>query len=431
VGRLLKAISICVVSIAPVMLAYAQSQPPPTIVANDPDFTAFIGDQMNWPEAWYFQQQKEITEGPNYEEVDVVVLDDGIDSTQPDLAGQCRTDLFVNLAGDGVSATDPYVGIHGTAMAGNICALVNNGLFVASAAGLIPGRVKLISVRWTDGSTIGSPETVRAGLQYVLNLVAAGINVRLVNWSAGETDDDPAATQALLTSLRDNGVVVLTPAGSSMLGTYANQPQFSVVSQMELDPTGEAPELHSNGIPFGNLAVPGGVINNIIPIHSADGGSGSGLETGEAGVSDSTAFASGCLAALIQYGPEKDPLRALRRLELTGTMFPALVGHSDFGRIDLYAAMTASVSLPPAPNITTVTYNGAKKVIVRGQNFGKNPGVIINGVDVSALITSSTTRVIKIKGSPGALGVKPGNINTVTVNGGVGQGSSQPIETKF
>jgi thermitase len=427
----------CIVGITAVLVAlgltagrvraFAQGQPPQTITPNDPHFTTRVGDQMTWPAAWAFQQQKESQAGPNYSEVDVAVLDTGVDWTHPDLQGQCRTDLFANLVGDGVSDTNPFVGIHGTFMAGNICALVNNGLFVASAAGLIPGRVKVISIRViAEGGSV-VPGIVRQGLQRVLDLVARGINIKLINFSAGGSDDDPAATQVLLNQLRNRGVVVLTPAGSSMLGTYANDPRYSVVSQMQLDVTGEAPELHSNGVPFGNLAVAGGEINGIGPIHSADGGTSDGWGTGE-GVSNSTSLAAGSLAALIAYGPEKDPLRALRCLELTATMFPGLAGHTDFGRIDLYAALTSQVPLPPPPGVGSVSYNGGRKVTIRGQGFGDNPGVIINGVDVSGLITGNNDRVIKLKGSVAALAIQSGTMNTVTVCGGVGVGSSVPVQ---
>jgi hypothetical protein len=412
------------------------AQAPQTINPDDPDYTSRIGDQMNWPEAWYFEQQMNAATGPNFDEVDVVILDTGVDPTDPDLVGQCRTDLFENVSGDGLPPLNICTALHGTSMAGNADALTNNGQFVASAPGLIPGTVKIISIKWNNGQT-GNPDNARQGLQDVLTLkltpqgpdnVPLAPNIKVVSFSSEEEDDNPTATQSVLTQLRDAGVAVLSPP-LGMVGTYANDPRFSVISLLELDQTGEAPYLDSDaGVTYGNLGVPGNGVNLIIPITDPclGPGSGSGLETGDGGVSSSVSLAAGCLAALIQWGPEKDALRAVRRLELTATMFDGLKGHADYGRIDLYAALTAPVELPAAPVIADLTYNG-KKLVIRGKGFGKEPGVMINGVDVSTMIVSSTKTVIKLKGSAEALGLQSAASATIIVNGGVGIGSSQQM----
>ncbi|MFY9610253.1 MAG: hypothetical protein WAU45_16770 [Blastocatellia bacterium] len=71
------------------------------------------------------------------------------------------------------------------------------------------------------------------------------------------------------------------------------------------------------------------------------------------------------------------------------------------------------------PLISSVTFDGAKKLLIQGHRFGTSPRVVINSVDVSSHIRASSDSLIKLKGK--ALSLNLGNLgfsnssNTVLV----------------
>ncbi|HET9532767.1 MAG TPA: hypothetical protein VFQ92_20600 [Blastocatellia bacterium] len=66
------------------------------------------------------------------------------------------------------------------------------------------------------------------------------------------------------------------------------------------------------------------------------------------------------------------------------------------------------------PVISSVEYDGKKKVTVRGSLFGASPRVLINSIDMSSRVKSASDSSIKIKAKPGVLGLSPGD-NSVQV----------------
>lgn len=118
------------------------------------------------------------------------------------------------------------------------------------------------------------------------------------------------------------------------------------------------------------------------------------------------------------YGDRTDALQAA--LTESGQAFTDFVRGI---RVSLLAreesSATVRVSLN-VPVIGSVNYNGGKKIVVVGNRFGSSrPQVMINGVDRSEFILAFSEKKIKIKGSPAALGLHPGqnSLQVVTVGG--------------
>ncbi|HYP26136.1 MAG TPA: hypothetical protein VE262_05405 [Blastocatellia bacterium] len=68
------------------------------------------------------------------------------------------------------------------------------------------------------------------------------------------------------------------------------------------------------------------------------------------------------------------------------------------------------------PTISSAAFNGVKKLTISGARFGPEPGVLINGKDVSSRIKSSSDSTISIKGKAAVLGLRQGE-NSIVILG--------------
>jgi subtilisin family serine protease len=154
--------------------------------------------------------------------VTVAILDTGIDTSHPDLAGNLWTNPgeipgngldddgngFVDdvhgadvVNGDG----DPADGLgHGTAVAGIIGGRGNNRAGVSGVA----WRVRLMPVKVLPDQGFGSTATLVAGLRYALSNGA-----RVINMSLNGADRSLALEEAIAAA-EDQGVLVVTSAGN-------------------------------------------------------------------------------------------------------------------------------------------------------------------------------------------------------------------------
>ncbi|SDS64113.1 thermitase Serine peptidase. MEROPS family S08A [Paenibacillaceae bacterium GAS479] len=135
------------------------------------------------------------------ENVIIAVLDTGIDSTHPDLAGKVLAGKdYINPAG---SADDPNG--HGTHVAGIAAARTNKA---AGITGIAPG-VSLLPVRVLDAEGNGTLLNIAAGIRY-----AADMGAHVINLSLG----GPARSWALRSAIRyavSKGAVVVAAAGNT------------------------------------------------------------------------------------------------------------------------------------------------------------------------------------------------------------------------
>ncbi|MEM2216315.1 MAG: S8 family serine peptidase [Nitrososphaerota archaeon] len=144
------------------------------------------------PEAW--------TETVGTESIIIAVIDTGIDYRHPDLAGNIWINPFETVNGvddDGNGYVDDIYGAdtcnddgdpmddhgHGTAVAGVIGALGNNGLGVTG----INWRIKIMALKFADATGSGYTSDAIEAIEYVIGMKRRGINIRITNnsWGGG------------------------------------------------------------------------------------------------------------------------------------------------------------------------------------------------------------------------------------------------------
>jgi hypothetical protein len=76
-----------------------------------------------------------------------------------------------------------------------------------------------------------------------------------------------------------------------------------------------------------------------------------------------------------------------------------------------------------APAIGSASFNGTKKLSISGQGFGSSPRVLINNIDKTDRLKSSSDTSLKLKGKASALGLTSGD-NTIRVVHASGAGSN-------
>ncbi len=144
--------------------------------------------------------------GGGFDQIEVAVIDSGIDRNHPDLEVVGEIDL-VALSGSGVAAPGGDPNGHGTHCAGTIAAIADSD----GVVGVAPG-VALHSVRALNEDGSGFWTDIVAGLEYVLERP----EIRVVNMSLGgpafDDPDDPM--RQAIQRLEQNGVVVVIAAGN-------------------------------------------------------------------------------------------------------------------------------------------------------------------------------------------------------------------------
>ncbi|MEO0600753.1 MAG: S8 family peptidase [Myxococcota bacterium] len=149
--------------------------------------------------------------GPGLDQIQVAVIDTGIDRGHPDLNVVGEIDL-VAMSGSGVAAPGGDPNGHGTHCAGTIAALADGD----GVVGVAPG-VALHAVRVLNEDGAGFWTDIVAGLEYVLERP----EIRVVNMSLGgpaPSDPDDPMRQAIQ-RLEDSGVVVVIAAGNETQNT--------------------------------------------------------------------------------------------------------------------------------------------------------------------------------------------------------------------
>ena len=152
----------------------------------------------------------------------VGVVDTGVQSDHPDLAGQVLGgERFTTNSNTGVTMDPAFDDAgHGTHVAGIIAAVANNGTGITGAA---PG-VKILPVKVLDSSGSGFDSDVARGINWAVLHGAKVINLSLGGCTPGASDTAVANAVA-------NGVMVFAAAGnngnSSSGGCGVNAPVLS------------------------------------------------------------------------------------------------------------------------------------------------------------------------------------------------------------
>ena len=244
----------------------------------------------------------------------VAVIDTGVDATQPDLAGVVRPQIDLV---DGGSSTGDDNG-HGTAVAGVIAALANNGVGGAGVCGVC--SILPIKTMGSDGS--GDLATVAAGI-----VKAADMQARVIDLSLGGPQGLDALAQAIAYA-NSKGAVVVAAAGNSGLAT----PYFpaSYPGVLSVAGSNQSDRLYSWSEygPWIAVSAPG---CNVAPL--LHGGYGQFC-----GTSSATPLVAGLAGIMIAAHPGATNVRVTSAIEKSVKRIGASV---HFGRISAAAALKA------------------------------------------------------------------------------------------
>ena len=244
----------------------------------------------------------------------VAVIDTGVDATQPDLAGVVRPQIDLV---DGGSGTGDDNG-HGTAVAGVIAALANNGV---GGAGVC-GACSILPIKAMGSNGNGDLATVAAGI-----VKAADMHARVIDLSLGGPQGLDALAQAVAYA-KSKGAVVVAAAGNSGLATAffpANYPGVISVAG-----SNQADRLYSwsERGPWIAVSAPG---CNVAPL--LHGGYGQFC-----GTSSATPLVAGLAGIMVAAHPSATNAGVVSAIERTAKRIRAGV---HFGRISAASALAA------------------------------------------------------------------------------------------
>jgi subtilisin family serine protease len=316
-------LGIAVVKVASVTRAQAKLEASPLVLHATRDEILHVTGSVPAPNdaffsyEWGFRQAgfSNVWHPPNGRRpVIVAVIDTGVDATQPDLAGVVRPQI--DLVNGGSSTGDDNG--HGTAVAGVIAALADNGVGgagVCSACSILP-----IKTMGSNGN--GDLATVAAGI-----VKAADMQARVIDLSLGGPQGLDALAQAIAYA-NSNGAVVVAAAGNSGLATPyfpANYPGvLSVAGSNQFDRLYSWSEYG----PWIAVSAPG---CNVAPL--LHGGYGQFC-----GTSSATPLVAGLAGIIIAAHPSATNVRVTSAIEQTAKRIRASV---HFGRISAAAALQA------------------------------------------------------------------------------------------
>ncbi|HTC80721.1 MAG TPA: S8 family serine peptidase, partial [Acidimicrobiia bacterium] len=187
----------------------------------------------------------------------VAVVDTDIDTSQPDLAG--KVVVGKNFSGD--ATPDPEG--HGTAVAGLIAAIPNNGIGIAG----LGWNTRVLSVRVLDSQGAGLASKIAAGIRYAADYPG----VKIINLSL-QQDSSTAGTpstelQNAIAYAQSKGLLVVAAAGNQPETTPSYPAAFNgVLSVAAVDGSDDTLAKFSRRGPWVDIAAPGvGVLTLATP----------------------------------------------------------------------------------------------------------------------------------------------------------------------
>jgi serine protease len=358
----------------------------PTLVPNDPSYTAqwhyHEAFGINAPAAW------DITTGSAT--VRVAVIDTGI-TDHPDLAGRWvgGYDFIADVPtandgngrdsdphdpGDWVTANMCGLGEpaensswHGTHVAGTIGAASNNGLGVAGINWVSP----IVPIR-VLGRCGGFTSDIVDGMRWSAGLTVAGVPAntnpaKILNLSLGGPGACGASYQNAINAINAVGAIVVIAAGNSNANAANHQPGNcnGVVTVAATDRNGNR-TFYSNFGAAVEISAPGGETNTNSPSPAPQNGVLSTLNTGLTtpstasyayyqGTSMAAPHIAGVLSLMVSLDPTLNFTQSLQILQSTARAFPAgsscTTSTCGSGSVDAAAALNAVIN-PPEPTST-------------------------------------------------------------------------------
>lgn len=330
---------------------------------------------INLPAAW------DITTGSS--DVVVAVIDTGIISNHPDLAGKLVSgydfidDVDIALDGNGIDSNPEDPGdqspggssFHGTHVAGTIAANSNNSTGVAG----IGWQTRIMPLRTLGRNGIGTDYSIEQAMLFAAGLPndsgrIASPTADIINLSLGGPSISPGF-ERVVQQVREAGVVIVAAAGNDGNSTVNYPGALGGVLSVAAVDSRKQRASYSNFNATVSLAAPGGSTQDLNGDGAADAiistsgeeGFFSGIQasyTAQIGTSMATPHVAGVLALMKAVNPSLSP-DDVDRLLVSGQITEDLGdsgkdNHFGYGLIDAQKAVRASLTalgrpIPPAP----------------------------------------------------------------------------------
>ncbi len=276
--------------------------------------------------------------------VTVAVVDSGVQSTHPDLAGRVLPGYdYVNNDSDPSDDNG-----HGTAVAGVAAAKGNDGIGVAGAA----WNVSILPVKVMSASGSGSHSAIANGINY-----SADRGARIINLSLGGTSSSRTLQSAVNYAWNKN-CVLIAAAGNNGTSTAVYPAAYSNVVAVSATTSADTMASFSSYGSFVDLSAPGQDITTTWP--------GGGYVT-ISGTSFSSPLTAGVAALALSVNPALSNSQVSSLLTSNADDLGAAGYDIYFGAGRVNAARVVAAAVPPPPSgdttapVTTVTNpkNGA------------------------------------------------------------------------
>ena len=293
--------------------------------ANDPLYTSQWGlPDIGAPKAW------DVSEGSG---VAVAVIDTGIDSTHPDLAGNVV--LYRNYVNPAATAADDEG--HGTHVAGIIAAVRNNAAF---GAGTAP-KATLYAFKVLDSTGAGDDAGVSTAIRDAVDLTPC----RIISMSLGGPGSDPALEDAVAHA-RSMGAIVIAAAGNDGVSTPSYPAAITgVIGVGAVDSANRLASFSNFGSTDLDIVAPGVDILSTLP---------GGKTASWSGTSMATPFVSGAAALVWAARPSLDAAAVTDLLLTTAQDLGAAGIDQSYGH-GLVRPDLALAALSPVPDTTAPT----------------------------------------------------------------------------
>lgn len=382
-----------------------------SLIPNDPGFSACWGLLNNGSGGGLLDFDMDATDAWDLTTGDpsvvVVVLDTGIQQDHPDINQIPGADFTGGGTGGGPG--NPCEA-HGTAVAGCVSAIINNGVGVV---GVAPGckvasaRPFVANTTVCDGSWLGGSSETVAALNW-----AQAIGARVTNNSNyyGFTSSAIADTYA---ATRAAGIVHFASAGNfSASGvTYPSSlPSVNAVAAMARNGTRAG---FSNWGPGLDFSAPG------VAILTTDRTGNAGYSSGDLVSIDGTSFASpysaGVAALVISYIPNLTAFQVegLMQSGCTELGQPGYDTEFGWGMVNAYRSMTGSPPPPPPPpgafDLLSPVSGATGVALNTLLSWSASSGAVSylftldNDADFSSPLVSVSTPGLSVSASPGLL----------------------------
>src|SRR5205807_213277 len=187
----------------------------------------------------------------------VAVVDTDVDASQPDLAG--KVVVGKNFSGD--DTPDPEG--HGTAVAGLIAAIPNNGVGIAG----LGWNSKVLSVRVLDSQGNGLASKIAAGIRYAADYPGVKIINLSLQQDASDASKVSSELQDAIAYAQSKGLLVVAAAGNQPVSAPSYPAAFpGVMSVAAVDGSDDTLAKFSRFGTWVDIAAPGvGVLTLATP----------------------------------------------------------------------------------------------------------------------------------------------------------------------